>query len=299
MPRRSIGCGKIHEGRFSVSGPPASTWRSGLARIGLAVLVGIVYFAAARLSLALLTKPEGVAVFWPAAGVSAGVLIALGSRARWPVIVGTMVATIVANLFGDGNLWGAVFSAFCNAGEAVLAAWFIKHYFGPDFRLNQSAQRVGVDRSGDHRGDRLGMGGVITFKLFHSATTPILTTWEHWFASDGLGIITVAPLLIELAAASHDRPSLTEFVEGALAVAALALVSGLAISMQSELLATVRPVAVLFAPLLWLAARCRPVFAAAAALIVSISIVWTTTFGIGYFGNPGLTGERARPGGPG
>jgi len=74
-----------------------------------------------------------------------------------------------------------------------------------------------------------------------------------------------------------------------LAVAALALVSGLSIFLHSELLATVGPVAVLFAPLLWLAARCRPVFAAAAAFIVSLSIVWTTTFGIGYFGNPALS----------
>ena len=117
----------------------------------------------------------------------------------------------------------------------------------------------------------------------------MLTTWQHWFASDGLGIITVAPLLIELASASRDRPSLSELVEGALAVAALALVSGLGIFLRSELLATVGPVAVLFAPLLWLAARCRPVFAAAAAFIVSLSIVWTTTFGIGYFGNPALS----------
>jgi hypothetical protein len=46
--------------------------------IGLATAVGISYFLAARLSLALLTKPEGVAVFWPASGVAAGVLIALG-----------------------------------------------------------------------------------------------------------------------------------------------------------------------------------------------------------------------------
>ena len=37
----------------------------------LAVAVAISYFLAARLSLALLTKPDGVAVFWPAAGVSA------------------------------------------------------------------------------------------------------------------------------------------------------------------------------------------------------------------------------------
>ena len=49
--------------------------------IGLAAAVGIVYFLAARLSLLLLTKPDGVAVFWPASGVAAGVLIALGPRA--------------------------------------------------------------------------------------------------------------------------------------------------------------------------------------------------------------------------
>src|SRR6266700_273632 len=132
----------------------------------------------------------------------------------------------------------------------------------------------------------------MAYKLFHSSTTPILTTWQHWFASDGLGIITVAPLLIELASASRDRPPLSELVEGALAVAALALVSGFAIFLRSDLLATVGPVAVLFAPLLWLAARCRPVFAAAAAFIVSLSIFWTTTFGIGYFGNPDLSMDQ-------
>jgi signal transduction histidine kinase len=257
--------------------------------IGLAVAVGAVYFLAARLSLALLTKPEGVAVFWPAAGVSAGVLIALGSRARWPVVVGTMAATIVANLSGDRNIWSAVLFGLCNAGEAVLTAWLIGYYFGPDFRLSKLRNVLGLAVAAIIGAAVSGIGGAIAFKLFHSTTTPILTTWQHWVASDGLGIITVAPLLIELASASRDRPPLSELVEGALTVAALALVSGLAIFLRSELLANVGPVAVLFAPLLWLAARCRPVFAAAAAFIVSLSIVWTTTFGIGYFGNPGLS----------
>jgi signal transduction histidine kinase len=261
--------------------------------IGLAVGVGIAYFVAARLSLAMLTKPEGVAVFWPAAGVSAGVLIALGSRARWPVVVGTMAATIVANLAGDRNLWSAVLFGLCNAGEAVLAAWLVGHFFGADFRLSRLRNVLGLAGAAIIGVAVSGVGGAVTFRLFHSATTPMLTTWQHWVASDGLGIITVAPVLIELASAARDRPSLGEVVEGVLAVVALALVSGLAIFLQSELLATVGPVALLFAPLLWLAARCRPVFAAAAAFIVSLSIVWTTTFGIGYFGNPGLSmGER-------
>src|SRR5882757_9973288 len=255
--------------------------------IALAVTVAIVYFLSARLSLALLTKPEGVAVFWPAAGVSAGALIALGSRARWPVVVGTTAATIVANLSGDRNLWSAVLFALCNAGEAVLTAWLIGQLFGSDFRLNKLRNVLGLAAAAITGAAVSGIGGALAFKLFHSTTTPILTTWQHWFASDGLGIITVAPLLIELGSASRDRPPLSELVEGALAVAALALVSGLAIFLRSELLATVGPVAVMFAPLLWLSARCRPVFAAAAAFIVSLSIVWTTTFGIGYFGNPG------------
>jgi signal transduction histidine kinase len=256
--------------------------------IGLAVAVGSVYFLAARLSLALLTKPEGVAVFWPAAGVSAGALIALGPRARWPVVLGTMAATIAANLSGDRDLWSAVLFGFCNAAEAVLTAWLIEHYLGSDFRLSKLRNVLGFAAAAIVGAAVSGIGGAITFKLFHSTTTPMLTTWQHWFASDGLGIITVAPLLVELASASRDRPSLSELVEGTLTVAALALVSGFAIFLRSELLATVGPVAVLFAPLLWLAARCQPVFAAAAAFIVSLSIVWTTTFGIGYFGNPGL-----------
>jgi len=260
--------------------------------LGLAVAVGIVYFVAARLSLALLTKPEGVAVFWPAAGVSAGVLIALGSRARWPVVAGTMAATITANLSGDRDLWSAVLFALCNAGEAVLTAWLIEHYYGPDFRLSKLRNVLGLTAAAIIGTAVSGVGGAITFKLFHSTTTPILTTWQHWFASDGLGIITVAPLLIELVPASRDRPPLNELVEGALTVVALALVSGFAIFQRSELLANVGPVAVLFAPLLWLAARCRPVFAAAAAFIVSLSIVWATTFRIGYFGNPDLAMDQ-------
>jgi len=44
----------------------------------------------------------------------------------------------------------------------------------------------------------------------------------------------------------------------------------------------------LFPVLLWIGARCRQVFAAAAAFIVTLAIVWTTTIGIGHFGDPDL-----------
>jgi hypothetical protein len=61
--------------------------RRWVGSIGIAFAVGIAYFLAARLGLAFLTDPERVAVFWPAAGVAAGTLVALGRWARAPVAV--------------------------------------------------------------------------------------------------------------------------------------------------------------------------------------------------------------------
>jgi len=112
--------------------------------IGLALAVGIAYFLAAHLSLALLAEPDGVAVFWPAAGVSSGVLIALGRDARLPVAGGAMVATVIANLMGDRNVSSATAFALCNAGEALLTAWLIERYFGSGFSLDRLRNVLGL-----------------------------------------------------------------------------------------------------------------------------------------------------------
>jgi integral membrane sensor domain MASE1 len=84
--------------------------------IGLAVAAGVVFFLAAHLGLALLTTAERVAVFWPASGIAAGALIALGRRARTPVAAGVIVATVAANIMGDRSLWAALAFGLCNAG---------------------------------------------------------------------------------------------------------------------------------------------------------------------------------------
>jgi hypothetical protein len=72
--------------------------RQWIGGIGLAAVVGLGYFLAAAFSVRLVLEPEGVAVFWPAAGLSSGLLIALGLRARWPVLAGVIVATVATHL---------------------------------------------------------------------------------------------------------------------------------------------------------------------------------------------------------
>ena len=122
------------------AGGMTQLWRM----MGTAVAIGFAYYLSARLGLALLAMPESVAVFWPASGVGAGLLIALGPGARIPVAVGVMVATIVANLMADRNVWTAFIFAFCNAGEALLAAHLIKRWFGPAFQLDGLRRVLGL-----------------------------------------------------------------------------------------------------------------------------------------------------------
>jgi PAS domain S-box-containing protein len=265
----------------------ADTARRWMSLSWLAVLVGSVYILSAKLSLSLLT-PDGVAVFWPAAGVAAGALIAFGPPARWAVVVGTMAATIVANLLSDRNVWSSLVFAVCNAGEALLAAWLIERFFGSPLSLDRLRHVLGLLAAAIVAAAVSGMGGTLGFVLFHGATTSVFVTWQEWFASDALGIVTIAPLIIGLASAIREPPARSETIEGFLALGLLTVMSVVVIALPPEPWTTVVPVALLFPVLLWIASRCQPVFAAAAAFIVTLAIVWTTTIGIGHFGDPSL-----------
>ncbi len=268
--------------RAYLEGFALSSW---LVSIGLAIGIGVAYFLAARLSLELLTKPDGVAVFWPAAGIASGVMIALGAQARLPVAAGVIAATIAANLLGDRSPSAAVVFALCNATEAILIAWLIQRHLGSNFSLDSVRRVVGFIVAAGVGAAVSGIGGTAGFALFHRSDTPLITTWTHWFASDALGTIAVAPLILGLARLRHDLPERWGSIEGTLTLAALAAVSAIAFSSPDHWY-TILPLGLLLPVLL--AAHCHPVFAAASALILGYTVVWTTIFGIGGLDEPTL-----------
>jgi len=249
----------------------------------------LTYFLAALLSYGLALTSEGLAVFWTASGISSGLLIALGSRARWPVISGVIVAVVADHLImGDPIRVGIAF-ALSDAAETLIIAGLIERYFGAEFSLDRLRHVLGMLAAAVIGTCVSGVGGVIASVLLQPPTVPILTIWHHWVTSNTIGFIAVAPLLIGLAAASRQRPRSREFVEGLAALAMLAGMTAVIISLSQERWETVVPIAWLSPMLLWLAARCRPVFAAAGAFIVSVTIVCTTVFSIGHFGDPSLS----------
>ncbi len=267
------------------------TWPSWVHPVALAIAVGVSYFFAARLSLALLTKPDGVAVFWPGAGIAAGTIIALGFGARVPVAAGVIIASATASVFGDRNFAAGIIFALCNGAEPLLVAWLVRRHFGDNFRLESLRSVLGLFAAAGVGTAISGSLATVGFVLFYSSSASVLSTWLNWVASDALGIVMVAPLLIGLSSFRGQRPDGRELLKGVVTLAALAIVSAIAFTAPAHYALTVLPAGILL-PIL-VSAHCRPVFAAAAALIVSIAVVWSTTFGIGDLGEIADLHDRA------
>ena len=260
--------------------------------VAATVAVAIAYFLSARLSLALLAKPDGVAVFWPAAGVASGTLIVAGPAARWPVIVGVIAATIGANLLGDRNLWSSVFFAVANAGEATIVAGLIQRWYGSPFELNSLRRVFGLFAATIAGTAASGIVGTMGFVWFHAANASAPSIWLHWFASDALGTLTVAPLVIGLASLIRNVPTRQEAAESALALAVVCILCAFLVFLPDAPW-TLELATISLCPLfVWLAARLPPGITTAATFICTITIVATTTFAVGVFGDSRLTIEH-------
>ena len=273
--------------RKPAAGPPP--WAIAVA---VTVAVAIAYFLAARLGLVLLEKSDGVAVFWPAAGVASGALIVAGCAARWPVIVGVMVATIWANLLGDRNVWSSVLFAVANATEAAIVAGLIQRSYGAPFELNTLRRVLGLFAATIAGTAVSGIVGTLGFVWFHGAAVSVPTIWLHWFASDALGTLTVAPLVIGLASLIRNVPATREAAESALALAVVCALCAFLVFLPNEPW-TLELATISLCPLfVWIAARLPPGITSAATFICAITIVATTTFAIGIFGDSRLSFEQ-------
>jgi signal transduction histidine kinase len=262
---------------------PAVPW---VGDVALAAAVGAVYFLVAQVTAwGLAFQPDKATLFWSPAGISSGVLIALGPQRRWPAVAGILAAEAIAAHLSWHTLWMTAIMAVCDPMEALIVAWLVARYFGSDFSLERTRNVVGLLVAA--------VAGAIAPSLIMSfakrfllgPSIMILPTWQHWFAGDFLGIVTVAPMVIGLSNALRHPPSRREYVEGIFALLSLVMVTSIIVSLPRESWEALLPVTWPFPILLWLAARSRPVFAAAGAFIVSNIIVWTTTFGVGHFGD--------------
>lgn len=162
---------------------------------GLALLA-VAYFA---LSIGVwqLADPAYVgAPWWPAAGLTLG-LMAVSQMRDWPAIALTIfVADIAADLVQDAPIGTSIAWGFANSIEPLLGAAALRYAFNgcrPDFDSPANVGRffVVVALAGAPLASAIGSAAsAITYDL------EWLTTWRDWYTGDVLGILVLAPTVI-------------------------------------------------------------------------------------------------------
>ena len=126
----------------------AAGTRGWMTARGAAGAIAIAYFLGTRLGPALISASSHLAVFWPASGVTAGILIVLGGCALPALIIGVVVGTAAANLTSNSSLVTCLLNGSCNAGEAVPPAWPLEGWFGRPFNSVDPRRVAGLLAAG-------------------------------------------------------------------------------------------------------------------------------------------------------
>ena len=274
--------------------PAAGTAGTGIATLGAAAGIAVAYFLAAQLGLSLLATPSDVAVFWPASGLAAGILIAAGRQAGMASVLGIVLGTVAANLLSDRSLSTSILKGFCNAGEAILVAWLLERWFGRPFTFGDLRRVVGFFGAAALATAISAVGGAVIMTALHTSA-PFWDVWRTWFLSDAVGIVVVAPLLIEFSQLRRELRVPGEVMEATGALAVLGLASTYVAVAPTGSWLSFSPVCIVLPLLVWLAARVHRIFAIAGALLVSFPVICATTLGIGHFGDGAMpTMERVQ-----
>jgi signal transduction histidine kinase len=185
----------------------------------LLAIVAAVYFALAQFVIRLNDPVQLGAGFWPAAGVSLGLLLLLPGR-RWPWVLGGIA---VAEFGGDlihGYQVGAIgFWTAGNVVEPLVGAFLIRRFSSEHGALTPLKSLVGFIVFGVIIGPFLGatIGSLGTILGYAS---PAAIVWPKYVVGDALGVLVVAPVLLTWRQQSLSR-SWRE--AGALAVSATAV----------------------------------------------------------------------------
>jgi signal transduction histidine kinase len=255
----------------------SSVWGAGALAFALTLAAALI---------GLLLQDARVAVFWPAAGVVAGLMLAVPrGPARVGVALGAALAFSLGHLLhGRDPITAGVFIAGNLAQPLLMAAV-----------LERGGRRVRLDtlpRAGTFLAVALAAAAVTGLAMAFGLTAtghaeaPAVRVWELWVTGHGVALVTVAPALFALGDLVPDRARtlldtrLPWLQLGLLGLAAWLLLGGLA---PGDALGMIGAFGVLYAMLLWIAASNPPVWPSLALLLVGIVTVVQTVRGVGLF----------------
>jgi len=250
--------------------------------VGIVVL-GVLYYAAARLGLRLAIVERNITPLWPPTGLALVAFLRYGRR-LWP---GVAIAALLVNL-PIANLPAAVLTAAGNTLAPMVAAWLL--------------ERVGFRQQIDRVRDvvaLVGLGALLSMTISATIGSAALVmssgipadgfwpAWTVWWTGDAMGILVVAPFLLCLLTWNEVQPrlGLRRLPEALVLLALLVGASVFATWNTGQLLFLLPPLVG------WIAWRFQLRGAAPAVLLVSTLAAWAATRMVGWFADLSLTEE--------
>lgn len=238
------------------------------------VVFGLLYQATAGYSLKLLALPAGVALFWPAAGLSSGLLIAFGRQMVIPVVIGTLAAVYAGSWVAGRPPVISIGYSIANVVETLTIAYIVASRHPGPFRLDTFREVITFFAAA-------ACGTALSALI--AATTITFNSWSidgfakeawTWARSDFAGVIAVAPIIIVARDLTQARMPLSQHM---LALALIAVTAVLALATFAAHIDGVSaiPSAVLFVPLIALAFLTPSFYCAIGSTVVCSIIVAT------------------------
>jgi PAS domain S-box-containing protein len=155
-------------------------------------LLGLIYFAAAKVSLFAAIPPGYATAIWPPSGIALAALL-LGGTALWP---GVWLGSFAANYAVQGALLPPVVIATASALQAYAIATLIQRHAGIPRRF------VGVRQVGAFVGIVVGgaiiapTAALLPLTAMHSLGADLAINWWTWWQGDACGMLIFAPLIL-------------------------------------------------------------------------------------------------------
>ena len=252
------------------------------------ILAALAYFASARLGAAI-ALPHNIAAIWPPSGVMLALLV-LSDRRDWPALVaGGFVGALVSVTLYQYPLPLALTAALANSAESLLAAWVIRWRYDSRTPMHSVAGLVRFIVGAVVLSNAVTalLGGLMLHQRFG---TPYGTAWFTWWVGDGLGMLIVAPVLLQ-ATRLLQRIRTIELraaIEAVVLLTLLFVTAHITLGPRHDWLLEPSPYTLL--PLLfWTALRFGPPGAASGLLIVASVAIWNAVLGVGPYADSGAS----------
>ena len=245
------------------------------------IILTVLYFVAAKLSLKLAYLHASASPVWPPAGIALAAIILLGSR-FWPAI---FAGAFLVNLTTAGNLFTSLGIAAGNTLEAIIGAWLI-HRLAGGAQVFERAQNVFkfalLVLISTLVSPTIGLTSLALAGFADWANYSAI--WLTWWLGDATGDFIVAPLLILWYSAPPRRWHRAALLEVILLFLLLFFLGQVVFGGWLPISAQNYPIAFICGPIvIWTAFRFTPRETATGIFILSALAVWGTLRGYGPF----------------